>query len=44
MVDLETQTIRRLFHEQVRKMTKSNAAPALKLKTFDIQFSERWFL
>ncbi|HSU72658.1 MAG TPA: hypothetical protein VLJ21_02320 [Candidatus Binatia bacterium] len=41
MVDLETKTIRRLFHEQVRKMTRNT--PSLKLQTFDLQFSDRWF-
>jgi len=43
MVDLETQTIRRLFHEQVRKITKNTITPSLKLRSFDVQFSDRWF-
>ena len=40
MIDLETHTIRRLFHEQVRQMTKGTLP--LKLRTFDVQFSDRW--
>lgn len=43
MVDLQTHTIRRLFYEQVRQMTKGTPSPKMKLETFDVQFSDRWF-
>ncbi len=38
MVDLTTSTIKKIFNERIRELTKKTLAN----ESFDLQFSDRW--